>query len=186
VRRRLFGLLILLLFPSTAGAAPVVVLTPAGHALHRNDPYLTLPAVTPVPGSRGIAAAKPKPKPKAKQRTVHTELVRLRNSAAITQTQYSQYSGSFSAALASEKRLRGTRQNELKAVVANLQSIAASGGLTPSRLPALFQTLDRNRQWWTTGPLLASGQRVEFSGSNLVWQYYPGQGIELQVLGTFG
>jgi hypothetical protein len=27
---------------------------------------------------------------------------------------------------------------------------------------------------------------VEFSGSQLVWEYYPGQGIQLQVLGTFG
>ena len=187
VRRRLFGLLVLLLFPSTAGAAPVVVLTPAGHAVHRNDPYLTMPAVTPAPAAAAVTAAtKPKPKPKAKERTVRTELVRLRNSRAITSTQYRLYNGSFSAALASEKRLRGTRRNELEAVVDNLHNIAASGGLWPTRLPALFETLDRNRQWWTTGPMLASGQRVEFSGSELVWQYYPGQGIELQVLGTFG
>jgi hypothetical protein len=27
---------------------------------------------------------------------------------------------------------------------------------------------------------------VEFAGSQLVWEYYPGQGIQLQVLGTFG
>jgi D-glucuronyl C5-epimerase C-terminus len=187
VRRRLFGLLLVLLFPSTAGAAPVVVLTHAGHAVHRNDPYLTMPAVTPAPVAPAVAAAtKPKPKPKAKERTVRSELVRLRNSGAVTQTQYRLYNGGFSAALASEKRLRGTRRTELEAVVQNLHNIAALGGLTPSRLPALFETLDRNRQWWTTGPLLASGQRVEFSGSELVWQYYPGQGIELQVLGTFG
>jgi hypothetical protein len=173
-----------LLFPSTAGAAPVVVLTHASHAVQRNDPYLTMPAVTPAPAAPAAAAAKPKPK--AKERTVRTELVRLRNSGAITQTQYRLYNGSFSAALASEKRLHGTRKTELTAVVENLHNIAASGGLWPSRLPALFETLDRNRQWWTTGPLLVSGQRVEFSDSELVWQYYPGQGIELQVLGTFG
>jgi len=172
-----------MLFPSTAGAAPVVVLTPAGHAVHRNDPYLTMPAVTPAPATPAVTAAT---KPKAKERTVRTELVRLRNSRAITSTQYRLYNGSFSAALASEKRLRGTRKTELEAVVENLHNIAASGGLWPTRLPALFETLDRNRQWWTTGPMLASGQRVEFSGSELVWQYYPGQGIELQVLGTFG
>jgi hypothetical protein len=46
--------------------------------------------------------------------------------------------------------------------------------------------VDRNREWWTTGPLLSTYQRVEFQGSQLVWEYYPGQGIELQVLGTFG
>jgi hypothetical protein len=174
-----------MLFPSTAGAAPVVVLTPAGHAVHRNDPYLTMPAATPAP-TVVASAAKAKPKPKRNERTVRSELVRLRNTHAITPTQYSQYNGSFSAAIASEKRLRGTRKTELEAVVNNLHAIAASGQLTPSRLPVLFETLARNRQWWTTGPLLGSGQRVEFSDSNLVWEYYPGQGIELQVLGTFG
>ena len=35
-------------------------------------------------------------------------------------------------------------------------------------------------------PLLSSGERVEFAGSQLVWEYYPGQGIQLQVLGSFG
>jgi hypothetical protein len=170
------------MFPSTAGAAPVVVLTPGGHAVHRNDPFLTMPAVTPAPEAKPAA----KRKPKTRERTVRSELVRLRNTNAITPQQYSQYNGSFSAALATERRLRGTRRAELVSVVENVHNIAASGGLTPSRLPVLFETLARNRQWWTTGPLLSYGQRVEFTGSNLVWQYYPGQGIELQVLGTFG
>ena len=31
-----------------------------------------------------------------------------------------------------------------------------------------------------------AAQRVEFAGSQLVWEYYPGQGIQLQVLGSFG
>src|SRR5205085_6742009 len=39
---------------------------------------------------------------------------------------------------------------------------------------------------WTTGPLLATGERVSFQNSQLVWEYYPGQGIELQELGSFG
>ena len=68
----------------------------------------------------------------------------------------------------------------------NLHATAASGMLTPSRLPALFLTLDRNRRWWTTGPLLSSGQRVEFAGSQIAWEYYHGQGIELQELGSWG
>ena len=71
-------------------------------------------------------------------------------------------------------------------MIENLHVIAAAGKRTGSRLPALFLTLDRNRQWWTTGPLLSSGQRVEFSGSQVVWEYYVGQGIELQELGSFG
>ena len=164
VRRRLFGLLIFAAaFPSTAGAAPVVVLTPAGHAVHRNDPYLTMPAVTPSPtaSSAGRTSRTPaRAHPKAKERTVRTELLRLRTTHAITPAAYRGYNSSFSAALNSAKRLRGTRGAELGAVIENLHAIAASGGLTPSRLPVLFETLSRNRQWWASGPLLSSGERV--------------------------
>ena len=71
-------------------------------------------------------------------------------------------------------------------MLGNLTAIARAGLLTPSRLPALVLTLADNRQWWTSGPLLAPDQRVGFPGSGLVWEYYPGQGIEIQWLGTFG
>jgi hypothetical protein len=90
------------------------------------------------------------------------------------------------AARVSYKRLSGTRRAELGAVLANLTQIARDGELTPSRVPELMLTLARNRQWWTTGPLLSPDQRVGFPGSGLVWEYYPGQGIEIQWLGTFG
>jgi hypothetical protein len=71
-------------------------------------------------------------------------------------------------------------------VLANVQAIAATGQLTPSRLGVLFLTLERNRQWWTNEPLLSEGQRLSFPPSKLVWQYYAGQGIEIQWLATFG
>lgn len=67
-----------------------------------------------------------------------------------------------------------------------MHAMAVAGAMIPARLPAMFETLDRNRQWWTTGPLLSAGQRVEFAGSPLVWEYYAGQGIQLQVPGSFG
>src|SRR6185312_11101311 len=66
------------------------------------------------------------------------------------------------------------------------QAMAAAGTLIPSRLPAVFLTLERNRTWWTTEGLLSSGERVSFPPSKLVWEYYPGQGIEIQWLATFG
>ena len=71
-------------------------------------------------------------------------------------------------------------------MLANVQAIAAAGEFIPSRLPALFLTLERNRQWWTTEPLLSSGERISFPHSLLIWQYYPGQGLEIQWLATFG
>ena len=107
-------------------------------------------------------------------------------SGAISEAVYRQDYAGYIAAKRSLGRLSGTRRVELGAVLANVQAIAAGGGLTASRLGALFLTLERNRQWWTTQPLLSAGERLSFPGSKLVWQYYPGQGIEIQWLGTFG
>lgn len=173
--------------PALAHAATVVVLGAHGHAAVRNDPFLTTTAVTPIPiGPVRAPTARASARKPAVDRNVRTELARLRRTHAISAPDDRRYLASFNAALGTAGRLRGTRALELESVIQNLHAIAASGQLTPSRLPVLFLTLDRNRQWWTTGPLLASGQRVEFTGSELVWQYYPGQGVELQELGSFG
>jgi hypothetical protein len=174
--------------PSGAQAARVIVLGADGRATVRDDRFLTTPPMTPGPEGRSArsSAAPSRPRAYAADRNVRTELARLRRRHQISTADYLRYLGSFNAALGSARRLRGTRAVELESVIQNVHAIAASGELTPSRLPALFLTLDRNRQWWTTGPLLGSGQRVEFAGSELVWQYYPGQGIELQELGSFG
>jgi hypothetical protein len=187
-------LLVGLLFPASAAAAPVLVLGHNGHATLRNDPYLTGPAVTPTPASASpvlstsehAARATRKKKRKKPEITFLSELARLHRTGALPTASYQADVSAYNHALATEKKLRGTRRTELSAVTVTMHDIAASHQLTPSRLPALMATLAANQQWWTQGPLLYSGQRVEFAGSQLVWEYYPGQGIQLQVLGTFG
>jgi hypothetical protein len=118
--------------------------------------------------------------------SVSAALQSLLHSAAISEAIYRQDYNAYVAAKSSLGRLIGTRKEELGAVLANLQAMAKAGELIPSRLPALFLTLERNRQWWTTEPLLASDVRVSFPGSEIVWEHYPGQGIEIQWLATFG
>ncbi len=183
-----FAALLALAFPPGAQAARVLVMGPTGHVTTRQDPFVPAAAPTPAPNTvqASAAAAKPTKSKKPPQKTVASELKRLLNSGGITAAEYGTYSSEWGAALSSERRLRGTRATELEAVIENLHNIAVAGKLTPGRLPALFLTLNMNRQWWTSGPLLSSGQYVQFSGSQLVWEYYAGQGIELQVLATFG
>ncbi len=130
-----------------------------------------------VPRARAAAAAGP---------SVSGALQSLKASGAITPAQYTQYYNAYLAAKRSLAKLSGTRRNELAAVMVNLQAMAAAGYFIPSRLPVLFLTLENNRHWWTTEPLLANGTRVSFPGSKIVWEYYAGQGIEIQWLGTFG
>jgi D-glucuronyl C5-epimerase C-terminus len=178
------AVVLLLVLPAVARAARVLVMGAGGRVTATQDPFVPGAAPTPAPAvSAGAPAVRPRAK--AAQRTVTGELARLRTTSAISSALYEADRASFAAALGAEKHLRGARATELEAVIENLHQIAAAGMFTASRLPALFETLDRNRQWWTNGPLLGSGQYVEFAGSQLVWEYYPGQGIELQVLATF-
>src|SRR5207248_1527689 len=82
---------------------------------------------------------------------VQSQLARLRRLHRISNAAYQKYMGSLNAAASAVKRLGGTARRELQAVINNLYHMAAAGSLTPNRLPVLFLTLDRNRQWWSSG-----------------------------------
>ncbi|HET8977031.1 MAG TPA: D-glucuronyl C5-epimerase family protein [Solirubrobacteraceae bacterium] len=178
------------ILPSSALAARVVVLGHHGHATVRNDPFVTGPAVTPQPtvlttaGRRRVRHGQRRRR--RQQVTVAGTLRGIYLHHHISAAKYHGYVAAFRKALATERRLSGTRRAELAAVTSTIHEIAAAHQLTAPRLPVLFATLAVNQQWWTTGPLLSTYQRVEIAGSQLVWEYYPGQGIQLQVLGTFG
>ncbi len=122
----------------------------------------------------------------AKGPTPRGELNRLAAANAIVPEQATAWRADYDAAQATLKKLHGTRLRELRAVVVNVNTMAARHQFTPSRLPAVFQTLRRNRDWWAAKPLPRPGQRTSFAPSQLVWQYYPGQGWQIQWLGTFG
>lgn len=149
----------------------------------RDDPFLTRP---PEPAPPRAGSRHPRTAHAAASKTVSSELNRLYRTRQISRADYQRYSRSLTSALNAEGRLSGTRASELGAVLSNLHWIAASSQLTPSRLPVLFLTLDRNRQWWTSSSIPSSGSLIEFPGSQLVWEYYSGQGLELQPLATFG
>jgi hypothetical protein len=122
----------------------------------------------------------------AKGLTVRAELRRLQVAGELDAATASSYGNTYVAAQKALKRLSGFRHTQLRAVLANVDALAAGGLFVASRLPATFLTLQRNRTWWTSSPLPYAGQRTTFVGSQLVWQFYPGQGWQIQWLGTFG
>jgi D-glucuronyl C5-epimerase C-terminus len=162
----------------------VHVLGANGRVTVRDDPFLPPASITQEPVPVGVE--RPPIARVSQDRTVSSELARLYHAHQITRAEYRHYNSDWNSTLNVEHGLGGTAAVELEAVIENLHAIAANGLLIQSRLPVLFETLDRNRQWWTHGGGLSYGDRVEFAGSQIVWEYYPGQGIELQVLGTFG
>jgi hypothetical protein len=114
------------------------------------------------------------------------DLEHLKQRETISQAQFARYHNAYSAARNTLSHLSGQRHDELAAVLGNVEAIAADKGLIATRLPLLFLTIERNREWWSRDALLSYGERVSFPGSRLVWEYYTGQGIELQWLATFG
>jgi len=176
------ALLALLACAAPAAADDVLVLGKDGRVRDRDDRFLRS---TDMPRPRGAAVATTARR-KKKRRTVIGELKRLRNAGRITPEDYAARRATYEDVKRRARRFSGVRATQMDAVVATVEEIAARRQLIPSRLAPLWLTMERNLEWWNEGPLLASGKRVEFEGSELVWQYYPGQGLQLQMLGNFG
>src|SRR5215210_2045552 len=121
-----------------------------------------------------------------KKKTVATELKKLYRAGSIDQATYDADTAILADVKRRIKRLTGARKAQLAGVLATTEGMAARGQLRAGRLYPIFLTLQRNSEWWSTQPLLYSGQRVTFAGSELVWQYVPGQGIQLHPLANFG
>ncbi len=188
MRGRLLGLLLAaaVSFPATAAAAPVLVMGRDGHVHRAIDRFL--PSVAPVPApapppraavraSRTgavVARAKPKPQPKPKRPTVTSELSRLYRTGQITSSTYSSYSGSWSAATArpsactalGRRAGRGDGQPQGDGRRPRLHPLAPARAVPdPGPQPPV---VDHRAVPY-------SGQEIEFTGSNLVWEYYPGR-----------
>jgi len=175
-----------LLCAAPAPASTLHVLGEDGRVRTRADRYLPPPDPRPAVTYRASARPSAHAAAATPKRTVRGELRDLLAAGTIDQATHDAHIAIWDRAQETLTKLRGRRRVELKAVLANLDAVAASGGLMAGRLHTAFETVARNRQWWSTGSLLGYGQRVSFAGSRLVWQSYPGQGLQIQWLGTFG
>jgi hypothetical protein len=127
---------------------------------------------------------------------------------AISAARAASYRKTYGAAVAEAARLHGLRGRELQSAIAIVRGIAARGSLRATRMALVFLTLQRNVQWWSSqGPPSpssgveppAQGRRCKplpsrdahaanltFGRSGVVYEYYPGMGLQLQVNATFG
>jgi D-glucuronyl C5-epimerase-like protein len=159
------------------------VLGPHGAITHRTDPGIaardrTVAPRVATPRSATIAA---------KKKTVLSELKRLRDEGSIYAVAYADYRAEYKRDVALAKKLTGRRKIELAGVLRTVDQMAARGSFTATRVVPLFLTLQRNREWWGgNGTLLANGARVSFKGSELVFQYVPGEGLQIHPLANFG
>lgn len=169
---------------SPAAAAPVLVVGAEG-ARVEDDPYLPSGAATKLPrplgdaGRRGGAVVAAGPSVK---RVLRSAL----DSGQLGREDYRRYRDLYKRARSARGRLSGARENELASVIRTLERIARAGELRTSRMPALFLTLERNTDFWLERSFPGSGARVRFGGSPVTFQYYPGEGLQIQPLANFG
>ena len=133
-----------------------------------------------------IAAIAPAAEAAKPRRTIARELARLYERGQIDLATYDADRAIHTDVKRAIRDLSGTRRAELAGVLATVEGMAERGSLRASRLAPVFLTLQRNLEWWSSRPLLAAGQRVSFEDSELVWQYVPGQGLQLHPLANFG
>ncbi len=174
-----------------AGAARVTVLE-GGKLRSYDDPALDGVSSYPAPrawaagcgpcaaGSRTAVAAAKRPDP------VRRAIRRALAEGRIDPEAASRYRSIYARALGVRGKLGFQRGRELGYVIGVLQGIARRGSLGPQRMPALFLTLDRNREWWGSKGAPGSGARVRFGSTRLIFQYYPGHGLQIQPLANFG
>ncbi|MBO9531696.1 MAG: hypothetical protein J7513_01855 [Solirubrobacteraceae bacterium] len=140
-------------------------------------------------GRPTASAARVAPKKKPKAKTIDLTLIRKRINAVggPPSARYDARAALTSAdAVRRKAKSKSQARRELDGLLKTTTTMARGNRITRDRLPMLTATLQRNAQWWKLGKSTASGQRIQFDGSQVLWQLYPGLGLQLQWLGTFG
>ena len=174
-----------LLTAASAQAQPVLVMDSHGKVRRANDPDLPRADRPVPPRAPAVRAARQDPAQPAGP-AFRTSIANLAGAGQLDQAAYNRAKNAYNGVKRAYKSTTGTRKTNLKAVLDEADDMSRRGFVTPQRLNAMSLTLERNRQWWTTGAIPRNGQRIEFTGSELVWQYYTNEGIQIQQLGNFG
>lgn len=156
-------------------------------------------AQPPAPGARASHAAPRRLRAGRSRAVVRAELRILRRSrtvrgalrrawlaGAISRARHRELRRVWWTTRRAHARLSGRRRAELGAVIAVTAGLAGDRRLTASRLEPVFLTLRRNRDFWTRRALPAPGRRFVFGRDPVTFQYYAGQGVQIQPLASFG
>ncbi len=122
---------------------------------------------------------------RAKPDPVRTTIERAFSKGSIDDEQRSEYRSTYSDALRTRRGLSGVRRAELSYVINTMRRLGRERRLA-ARLAPLSLILERNRDWWAKAGPPASGARVQLGGSRVIFQYVPGNGLQLHPLANFG
>ena len=169
-----------------AQAAPVTVVD-GDRAVRRDDPMVPSRSASDLraPGRTHVTATASVASTASGRRAMRRALLGALRKEKIERPEYSSWRHEYLAARRAVRRLRGARRAQLTYVIAAAERLALSGRLIASRMPVVFLQMERNRQYWRSLPFPATGDRVTFKGSEILFEYFPGRGLQLHPLSTF-
>jgi len=165
-----------------AGAAEVIVID-GERAEVRHDPVSPGRSETSLGRARGRgpsaqAAASPRG-----QRAVMRALRKARRAGKLSAARQRRYRRAYLRARSVRRRLTGTRGRQLGYVISIVDRLARRRRLTSSRLRSTFLQLSRNTQFWRRHGV--PGADVKFRGSELLYRYFTGHGLQIHPLANF-
>ncbi len=119
------------------------------------------------------------------RRAIDRALRRAVNKDAIATSDRRRWRRTYVRGVRALRSLSGARDTQLRYVVDSVEALALGGLLSPSRMPAAFLQIRRNRQYWRRLRYPAAGDQVSFRGSEILFQYFPGEGLQIHPLSTF-
>jgi hypothetical protein len=179
-----------LALPVSASASPVLVFRD-GRALERNDLYLPSAAfsdqveTSPAPSIDSRAGARLTARA-ARGPSVYAVLRAALREGRIAPDAYTRYRTIYKKARSAHRRLKGRCGHQLGVVLRSAERLAHIGSLYSNRMPAVFLELQRNTTFWRAKPKIAASERVTFPPGETIFQHYPGQGLRIQQLASFG
>ncbi len=119
------------------------------------------------------------------RRAVYSALRRVQSRDGVEEADARRWRTWYVRSLRTYKKLRGARAQQLGYVIDSVEALALSKRLGATRMPAAFVQLERNRRYWRSLPYPSAGDQVSFKGSEILYQYFPGEGLQLHPLSTF-
>jgi hypothetical protein len=173
-----------------ANAAEVILVT-GDRAVRVNDPFVPSKAAIALgPHGRAVAGAAiarvgSRAPAVAAPRADRRAVLRALRSRKLNRAKARRWRRWYIKSLRTYGHLSGARRAQLGYVIDSVEALALGGRLSPTRMPTAFVQLERNRRYWRSLPYPASGDQVSFRGSQILYQYFPGRGLQLHPLSTF-
>jgi hypothetical protein len=174
--------------PAQAGQ---VIMVDGNHAKRVFDPAVPTRAeadlVAPRAGSprAGASSVRARASTTRGRGAVYAALRRELRRKHIKRAEYRRWRRTYVRSIRTLRRLSGARATQLRYVLTSVESLALRRRLGATRMPVAFLQLERNRQYWPRLTYPASRDEVSFKGSQILFVYFPGEGLQLHPLSTF-